>query len=285
MAIDLNRTVEPKNLKTRPSRFPDVANRHLIFSINSGRAGSKYLAQLLSTTREVKSFHEAEPKMSGEFLGMINAGPLEISREQRRTKSQAIATVLRANPGETYAETNHMFIKTFYDVVLEDFHNVEVIILRRDLASILRSFIELGYFSPRNPKSYQWMSSPNAATAALPAIAPDSELDQFDLCIAYLLDIEARMQRFQREYPDVPTHEVRLEQLNEVGFVREFLARLNLKPTWRTRWLCGRSVNDREHRKVKVGNPTTLDECRRRLANYIEQAKSLGIKVSASAEL
>jgi hypothetical protein len=268
------------------SRFPDVAERRLIFSINSGRAGSKYLAQLLGTAAGVESFHEAEPKMSGDYIAMINAAPLVESREKRRIKSAAIAEVLRRSaPDIVYVETNHAFIKTFYDVVLEDFLNVEVIILRRDLALVLKSFIELGYFSPRNPLAYSWMSSPSAATAALPALAPDSALDQFDLCIAYLLDIEARAERFQNEYPEVRRHEARLEDLNEIGRLQDFFQPLGLVATAATKDLCGRAINERQPRKQAIANSTTLEECRRRLQDYIERAKARGIQVPASAAL
>src|SRR4051794_15459968 len=97
-----------------------VADRKLIFCINSGRSGSKYLAQLLGTARNVKAHHEAEPKMNGEFIDMINTQPLEATREKRRVKVNAIVDLLRASGRkDVYAETNHTFIKTFYDVVLE----------------------------------------------------------------------------------------------------------------------------------------------------------------------
>ena len=268
------------------SRFPEVADRHLIFSINSGRAGSKYLAQLLGTAPDVESFHEAEPKMSGEFIGMINAAPFADSKEKRRIKSEKIAEVLRgSDPAATYAETNHAFIKTFFDVVLEDFRNVEVIILRRDLPLVLKSFIELRYFSARNPLAYSWMSSPNAAMAALPALAPDAMLDQFDLCIAYLLDIEARTERFQKEYPNVRRYEVRLEELNESGRVQDLFRRLGLTLTQATAELCGRVINERQPRKQAIANPTTLAECEQRLADYIERAEARGIRVPGSAVL
>ena len=268
------------------SHFPDVADRHLIFSINSGRSGSKYLSQLLSTARHVKSFHEAQPKMSGEFIAMINSEPLERSREKRRVKSAAIASILRAGRRkESYAETNHTFIKTFFDVVLEDFHNVDVIILRRELALVLKSFIELGYFSSRNPVALDWMSSPNAATAALPAIGPDAALDQFDLCIAYLLDIEARAERFKTDYPSVRTCEVRLEQLNQIACVEGLFDRLGIMPTAATKKLCGQIINERQHRKQRAGNPTTMQECRKRLAEYVGKAKERGIRIPASVAL
>jgi hypothetical protein len=268
------------------SHFSEVADRHLIFSINSGRAGSKYLAQLLGTARDVQSFHEAAPKMSGEFIRMINSEPLAASREKRRVKSEAIAKFLRNSPTSvTYAETNHTFIKTFFDVVLDDFRNVDVIILRRDPVLVLKSFIELGYFSPLNPLAYSWMSSPNATTAALPALEPDAMLDQFDLCIAYLLDIEARTERFQKEYPNVRQYEVRLEELNEICRVQDIFRRLGLTLTQATAELCGRAVNERQPRKQAIANPTTLMECEQRLADYIERAVARGIRVPASAVL
>jgi hypothetical protein len=263
-------------------RFPDLLDRRLIFSINSGRSGSNYLAELLGTARRVKSFHEAEPSMSGDYIDMINSEPLEASREKRRVKSHAIAETLRADRRKVYAETNHTFIKTFYDVVLEDFRNVQVIILRRDLAHVLKSFVELGYFSSLNPRAEKWMSSPNAVTAALPALAPDDELDQFDRCIAYLFDIEARAERFQRDYPAVPVHEVQLQQLNELGFVQALFRRLGLTTTFWTKRLCGRVVNEKTKRKSRFPNPTTLEQCRQRLADYAAKARQRGIKLPTS---
>jgi hypothetical protein len=285
-ATVLNQIPDVPDKTPAPSRFPDVAHRHLIFSINSGRSGSKYLAQLLSTAGQMKSFHEAEPKMNREFIAMINSGPLESSRDRRRVKTEAIAEILRASPPEEiYAETNHTFITTFFDVVLEDFHNVDVVILRRELALVLKSFVELGYFSPLNPLALSWMSSPNAVTAALPAIGPDATLDQFDLCIAYLLDIEARAERFKMNYPSVRTHDVPLEQLNEIAYVEDLFHRLGIIPSAATKKLCGQSVNERQRRKEDVANPTTVEECRKRLAEYVGRAKERGIKIPVAAAL
>lgn len=287
---DAGKTAEGDKAKSRTRqasnmRYPDVAERPLIFSINSGRSGSKYLAQLLGTARRVKSFHEAEPQMIGSFIAMINAKPLEVTRERRRIKCAAIAKSLRSlRPNETYAETNHTFIKTFFDVVLQDFSSVQVIVLRRELVRVLKSFVELGYFSPLNPRAENWMSSPNAETAAQPALAPDAELDQFDLCIAYLIDIEARTERFRRDFPKVPVYEVELEQLNDFKFVKTLFQQLGIKPTWRTRWLCGKVVNDKGARKTRYPNPTTLEECQQRLIGYIAKARERGIKLPAVIE-
>jgi len=264
----------------------ELTRRHLIFCISSGRAGSRYLAELLGTACGVRSFHEPDPSMSGEPLHLINTLPIEASRQARRVKACAITDTLRSmQPLEVYAETNHMFIKTFYDVVLTEFSNVDVVILRRSLPHVVKSFIELGYFSPLNATGWEWMSSPNAATAALPALAPDDRLDQYDAAIAYLLDIEARAQRFIRDYPWVRVHEARLEALQNADGAASLLERLNLHPTEATGTFAGRVINDRPHRKRQFNNPTTLEECRRRLHDYVARAEKAGIAIPRTAAM
>lgn len=264
----------------------DLSGRRLIFCINSGRCGSKYLAELLGTAAGVRSFHEAPPAMSGHPLHLVNALPLSASRATRRVKADAIAEMLRAMaPHEIYAETNHMFIKTFFDVVLADFPGSDVVLLRRSLPAVLKSFVEMGYFSPLNPVARDWMSSPNAATAALRPIGPDAALDPCDMAIAYLLDIEARAQRFIRDHPAVRVHETRLEHLLDPEAVAAFFRTLDLEPTERTRPFIGRIVNDRPHRKHRMNNPTTLDECRRRLHAYVARAIAAGIEIPRTAAL
>lgn len=264
--------------------FSDLADRRLLFCINSGRSGSKYLATLLGSAAGVRSFHEAEPKMNLEFTQWINTLPYDATRERREVKAAAIAGILRGmGPGEVYAETNHMFIKTFYDVVLAAFPQAEVIVLRRSLPRVLKSFIEMGYFSALNPRGPEWMSSPNAVTAALPAIGPDTSLDPYDASIAYLLDVEARAQRFRAEYPSVPVHEVRLEEIVTPEGASALFARLGLTPGPETEQVVGTTVNDRLKRKEQLANPTTLEECRRRLELYRQRAAALGVAIPESA--
>ncbi len=249
--------------------------RHF-FCINAGRSGSNYLAELLATAQGVAAFHEAEPAMHGAHLHRINAAPLAESYAERRIKVDGIARLLAERPwATTYAETNHMFIKTFFDVVLDELHDVEVIHLRRDPVRVLKSFIELGYFSSLNQVWPDWMSSPNAATAAGRPLDKDHALDQYDLCIAYLSDIYARAARFRRDYPHIVVHEVRLEDIVEPPGVLAFFDRLRLTPTSRTAETTGRVVNQRSHVKERISNPTDLTECGRRLDEYIARIESL----------
>ena len=212
--------------------------------------------------------------MNREYLEMINRLPYEATRTERAVKCQAIADVLRQmEPGQVYAETTHMFIKTFYDVVLEEFHNVEVILLRRNLALVLKSFVEMGYFSDRNAYWDKWMSSPAAATAALRPRREISTLDQYDRCIAYLLDIEARGDRFKREYPQVRVHEVQLESLDRYSAIEKLFAALRISATSKAEEVCRQKINDRNTVKHQINNPTSLETCRARLEQYFREVQ------------
>ena len=84
-------------------------------------------------------------------------------------------------------------------------------------------------------------------------------MDQHDLCIAYLIDIEARAVRFQHDFPDVRVHEVRLEALNEPGGVDALFGSLAVEPTRRTTGLIGSVVNQRAKRKSHFANPTSIE--------------------------
>lgn len=257
-----------------------------LFCINAGRSGSNYLAEILATAQGVAAFHEAEPTMHGEPLHQVNSAPLSSSYAERRVKVDGIVRLLAERPWAiTYAETNHMFIKTFFDVVVNELHGVEVIYLRRDPAHVLKSFVELGYFSSLNPVWPDWMSSPNAVTAAHRALDQDHALDQYDRCIAYLYDIHARAARFRRDYPHIVVHEVRLEDIVELEGALALFDRLRVTPTTRTAEVAGRVVNDRPHVKERISNPADLAECRRRLDEYSARAgaQSTGAQVPLDA--
>jgi hypothetical protein len=269
-----------------PIKTTNNIDHRLIFCINSGRSGSQYLAELLGTGKEVTSFHEAEPTMSGDHVRLVNKYPYSKTANKRRIKSYSIKKKLEEfRNGQIYCETNHMFIKTFFDVVLEDFIHVDVIILRRQLTLVLKSFIELGYFSPKNNAWSSWMTSPNAKTAALQCIGPDKGLDQYDLCIAYLFDIEARALRFQAKYPGIRTHQIRLENLNERSHVESLFRDLGIKMTDKTENMLGKKSNSRDAKKTYYNNPCDLAYARARIENYIEKAHAQGIALPPTLTL
>lgn len=282
-------------LKKVPRTISHIINKkklseyRLIFCINSGRAGSNYLAELLGSAVDVNSFHEPNPKMIGKYLNLIERYRYEQTFKKRNFKVARIKDLLLKLPEKfIYCETSHMFIKTFFDVVTEGFpRQVDVIVLRRYLPRVVKSFIELDYFSERNKTWPLWMSSPNAATSAIPCIDLDNNLDQYDLTIAYLIDIEARFLRFKAQYPNIRIHEVRVESLNIFSNTKIFFEQLRITPSEITENLCSKRVNQRKQTKNKYsGNKEVdLNYCQERIENSIEKAKALNIKIPQTLAL
>jgi len=253
----------------------------LFFCINSGRSGSHYLQKLLSTSPEIASFGEQAPTMSGKYLHAVNKYPYSVSYDDRKIKTDKIENIITNLPKSklVYSETNHMFIKTFFDVVIDHFGpKVEVIILRRNLANTLKSFIELDYLG-KNHVSYDWMVNTDSPTAATRALGKFKQMSHYNRCIAYLLDIEARALRFQKDYPNIKTHEVRVENLNDVKNVKIFFKQLGISYTKETQSVLGNAVNTRQSRKKHFNNITTVDLCAKKCRQYINRAKVAGIDV------
>jgi hypothetical protein len=268
--------------------FISTERHRFIFCINSGRSGSKYLARLLGSAEGVSAFHEANPNMSGPYLRMICEKGLEATFADRRVKAHTIWQIVsRLPPGWVYAETNHMFIKTFFDVVIEAFkdHEIDVIILRRNLPQVLKSFITMGYFSEMNQVWPAWMHVPGKCNCIFQPPATGKPPDQYDLAIGYLLDIETRAQRFKLQYTSCRIHEIMLESLQTLDEVKSFFTALGLSLTAATQDMVSRSVNERTHRKAQIGIKTTLEYCGQRIQKYLHKCREQGIEVSLLPQL
>lgn len=266
-----------------------LSNYRLIFCISSGRAGSGYLSRLLNSAENVYGFHEPHPRMIKHNLDLVNKFPYEQTFKQRSYKVAGIKDKLLNLPEESvYCETSHMFIKTFFDVVIRGFpRQIEVIALRRFLPKVLKSFIELGYFSDINRYWPLWMSSPNSVTAAIPCITADINLDQYDLSIAYLIDIEARLLRFKSTYTDIKVHEVRVEQFNDINFIESFLNKLSITTSQEILSIYNKPQNTREAMKKKYSNNQVVDlkYCKSRIDDYIKKATDIGIEIPKTLAL
>jgi len=254
-----------------------LKNRRLIFTISPGRAGSEYLATLLNTAENIHALHEPRPRMNGRILEMAMGKPPGESYGQRRIKLLGINRSLSHLDSDTiYAETSHMFIKSFHDVVLDYYENVEVIILRRPLHKILKSFIELGFFSSINPVAARWMHKPGSANSVAELLKPLDEMDQYEKCIAYLLDIEALARAFTLNHPDIKTHEITLDSITESGGARRLFQQLGARWTEESDRLYSGVVNRKMGYRIAIDEFAPEEYCKERLNQYIQQAQNAG---------
>ncbi len=266
----------------------DPLSMRYIFCINPGRSGSQYLATLLGADPRVAAFHEAPPEMNGDLLRLAEREPYETTYAARRFKADAVRALLARQPGhDVYAETNHMFIKTFFDVAMREFasEGVGVVRLRRELAAVVKSFAELGIFTARNTVWPAWMSSPYALTRAIEPAAPEGTLDPLETTVAYLVDIEARAQRFRREYPQADVFETRIEAFADPAEIERLFAWAGLTVNDAARVLCNRPVNERKARKAVIGATVHREECDAAVTRYLRRCADAGIIVPSGLAL
>ena len=284
----------------------------LIFSINPGRSGSTYLARLLSLSDRVDAGHERVPVMAERTLRRAKQRGLEATYQERsRRKVPAIRRRLDAiHHNKVYAETSHLFAKTFADVVMDAFvtdhalHGykepcrVDVIVLQRDLLDTACSFFVHNW----TRHHADWLIEPWSALATLPADAracrpscrggEDSvRAREADLIFWYLYDTAEKAKDFANTWgvlrPDkaVHVHTFRLEELQNLDGVERMLRQLDLgrgipsQNMGRARAVIGRplnSLNSRRSRNRSNNNNKRMEACPRawlakRLAAFQEQ--------------
>ncbi|CAG5079722.1 hypothetical protein [Parvicella tangerina] len=235
-----------KNKVKEITRRKDLLkNGHFVFSVNTGRSGSDYLGSLLATSKEVLAYHEREPYMTGKYLRLVEKLEMDGSKKDRMIKVNSILRDLAISGKRVYAESNHMFAKTFYDVALESFDNVTVIHLERNIKDTAKSFLKLRYFTDENDVWSRWMIHPNAPMCFLkfPQL-----VNEYELIFGYLAEMRYRSQYIKENF-NANHIEVKLEQLNDITFVSSLFKKIGLSMTDKTKNLVGKKLNDRQDRK------------------------------------
>jgi hypothetical protein len=251
-----------------------------IFSINTGRSGSHYLASLMEHVADCCAFHEPEPIGNGEIMRRFARGDVESMRRFSETKVDAIRTAKGAC--KTYVETNHCFIKGFGWFIPEHIpeEKLGVVILKRDESSIVDSVLRTGY-SPLMGKGREWISTPEIHS---PLVSPPRKLLppramytfarfasvairlkeskkgaasaqnwRYPKWIAeyerectrwYVEETRAKAEAFKRRFPRVTYYEANVDELNNLDSVRKLLATFGL--------------TEKETLQAVVGRPTNL---------------------------
>eukprot|EP00958_Prasinococcus_capsulatus_P012254 scaffold1219_cov400-Prasinococcus_capsulatus_cf.AAC.11 len=200
---------------------------HMVFSINTGRSGSNYLAELFSTIDNVTALHEPGRNHGGIRHALqnerFNTSWSTITR--RMKKMNQFCVELTAARGHTYIETNPNFKMWFWDIVFEFFVrnkflgcSVDVLIVRRYVPALVKSLYELGWFTEKDGYgtilawpiresvgelclthrrmracafSLEWMVTANSINSPVKAPLPDESMDAYDKLISYIIFTEA----------------------------------------------------------------------------------------------
>ena len=242
----------------------NILNKKVIFVISTGRAGSEFLAKILGKCEAVISKHEPFPRINGKYL---------TCSEKKRIygslmKFCVVYTILEKNKNiDVYAETSHMFIKTFYREICSRFTNITVINLQRDPERILKSCIDLGYFSNQNYSWNRWMYVPNWIE--------NETADSVEKCLGYIYDITLKKQIFENEFPQVKIINFKTENLSDPLKVKGLLGNLELNFEENLDSIVKEKVNSRNRRKTMIKNSVTLEECKTRLLEFQDKYQSV----------
>jgi hypothetical protein len=100
-----------------------------VFALANGRSGTRFLCHLLrnnlqdAVCRHEPYFDWGNPSMFGPPIYNHTHGRLDLVREQLSRKQRFIARLIARRRCETYVETSHSFLKSYYDLALEYFPN------------------------------------------------------------------------------------------------------------------------------------------------------------------
>jgi hypothetical protein len=161
----------------------------LIFTVTSGRSGSKYLAALLSTVPGMSSHHEPKPDFVS-VMRRVQQDPEIAFGFLRHEKLPAVAKA--AEP--VYAETSHLFCKGFLEPLLLMEIYPKLIFLRRYPTDVAWSLFERNTIPARTSSGYLYLLDPRD-----PNVMPLSgwnRMTDYQLCFWYALEIERRQLRY-----------------------------------------------------------------------------------------
>ena len=227
-----------------------------IFSINTGRSGSDYLARIFKHVADCRSCHEPLPIGNGKAMRLFSLGRSAAMRTLTERKVEVIAEMKR--DCRLYFESNHCFIKGFGWLIPHHIpqEKIGVVILKRDKAKIAASLFRIGA-SPLNPAGRRWLipldlrnplvsppttplayqcarvvkfmyRSASFVTRQLSArqLPYPQRLKSFELkCLEWYVDeTYARAEAFKKKFPRIQYYEVSIDELNSVESVRRMLA-------------------------------------------------------------
>lgn len=232
----------PISLPGSPTALSDASlraqwsRRHFFFCASPGRAGSMHMRALLRSARGVLAAHEPQPRMNDAVLRdvIVRGRRAETLDARARVKLRAMRAALAGTaPDVGYAETTHMFVKTFADVVLRrvapNARNVTVVVLHRDVADVVESQARLGWGARNHSGRNVWYygaKDVHPSEQVLPPALMTKDFgggarDQLEALLGYNADVAARTKALE----ETVRREQAVGRLRNVQFAHFHVAR------------------------------------------------------------
>jgi hypothetical protein len=208
--------------------FP--VDKRLIFTVTTGRSGTRYLARALGTFRRVHAEHEPHPTFSSAMRTVASA-PHTAAEFWRRRKLPRIARTKKP----IYAETSHLVCKGFLESLIELGGRPTLVHLFRPEREVAGSLWKLDTVPGRTFKGVKYYLSPADACFLPPGGDPGFDVSgwhDYQMCYWYALEIAERARVYVKRFAPlgVELHRVDLAELRDHAGVEALGARLDLGP-------------------------------------------------------
>lgn len=162
-----------------------VRRKRLVFTVTTGRSGTKYLSCLLSLLADFTCEHEAEPAFHYQ-LRSVQTCPGKAKVFWLERKLPYIASLSTSY----YCDTSHLISKGFLEALLDLELVPDLIFLKRRNRDVARSYLQLGAIPGRTRLGLIYLSSPTDPTAL--RVLDWKKLTDYQLCYWYTLEMDRR---------------------------------------------------------------------------------------------
>lgn len=201
-----------------------ILNKRMLFTVTTGRSGTKYLSYLLSLLKNVHSEHEAEPAFDDYYRGILNG-----QDSYERFWSELKLPHISSTTGSVYADVSHVACKGFLEYLWDQDIYPSLIILRRDKRSVAKSLHRLNTIPGRSKLGLKYLNAPYDKDVL--ALDIDWQtLTDYQLCYWYTLEIERRQNLYKKLYLKQNKHfvDVEFESLTNGSGFTEIIKKLEL---------------------------------------------------------
>lgn len=168
----------------------------LIFTVTSGRSGSKLLTQLARTIPDIRAVHEGKPRMNYVMRGI--QGYSEAAKWW--LESEMYPTIAAELDQPVYLESSHLFCKGFIEPTLELGLKPQFILLTRPASEVAASLYSIDCIPERTGSGRLVLLGPSdPGVWKIPAY---EALSDYQLCYWYAREIERRQAHYARILPE-----------------------------------------------------------------------------------
>ena len=206
-----------------------------IFVATTGRSGTDSLAKIFSAIPGIAAFHEPYPAMINDYA-FVNSRAREKSLKQLFLTKKRVYIKRAAIGHRYYAETNHMFIKNFFELAMNEFgERIKIVHLRRDAMKVALSFYSIDSIPGETRRGKRYLLDPKDESNLIkfPSFSLTEEENKILKCLWYWYEIEARIAYYKSKYPNLQWVDFSTDGLNNLREIKELFDALNIEVSLR----------------------------------------------------